>query len=245
MRCAPRTKEEFVRLLTAELPERPDYFALDAELNRTGAAAASRTPAPGPAGCRTNSPRARQPGRWCSIRAPPSSISARPHSRALCTSPLVRPVCSAATLLGLDHDLVWSPKTSSLEESRLAWLASASNAWSAALRRNRRLGRRRAPVAQIRQVPRRNWRNFAKGFRSSMCAAPRNGTRATSRARCSCPRSACRKLADIDPTRPVAVHCKGGYRSAIACSLIQRAGFDHVMNLIGGYDAWRACGARL
>src|SRR5580704_10308496 len=39
LNCAlrPQTKEEFVRLLTAELPERPGYFAQDAELNRTGA----------------------------------------------------------------------------------------------------------------------------------------------------------------------------------------------------------------
>src|SRR5271170_7823006 len=33
----PSSKEEFVLLLTAELPERPGYFALDAELNRSGA----------------------------------------------------------------------------------------------------------------------------------------------------------------------------------------------------------------
>src|SRR5258708_1031213 len=32
----PGTKEEFVRLLTAELPERPGDFAQDAEINRTG-----------------------------------------------------------------------------------------------------------------------------------------------------------------------------------------------------------------
>src|SRR5580698_249112 len=34
----PRSKDEFVRLLTAELPERPEYFARDAEINRIGAA---------------------------------------------------------------------------------------------------------------------------------------------------------------------------------------------------------------
>src|SRR5579863_1466190 len=33
----PQSKEEFVRLPTAELPERPGYFAQDAEINRTGA----------------------------------------------------------------------------------------------------------------------------------------------------------------------------------------------------------------
>jgi hydroxyacylglutathione hydrolase len=49
-------------------------------------------------------------------------------------------------------------------------------------------------------------------------------------------------LGELDHDRPIAVHCKGGYRSAIAASLIQRAGFENVMNVIGGFDAWRACG---
>src|SRR5258706_14695352 len=31
------SKDEFVRLLTAELPDRPEYFTQDAEINRTGA----------------------------------------------------------------------------------------------------------------------------------------------------------------------------------------------------------------
>jgi len=35
------------------------------------------------------------------------------------------------------------------------------------------------------------------------------------------------------------VHCKSGYRSMIACSLLQRAGFKHVTNVIGGFDAWQ------
>jgi hydroxyacylglutathione hydrolase len=39
-------------------------------------------------------------------------------------------------------------------------------------------------------------------------------------------------------TTPIVVHCKGGYRSMIACSLLERAGFMEVVNLAGGYDAW-------
>jgi rhodanese-related sulfurtransferase len=37
----------------------------------------------------------------------------------------------------------------------------------------------------------------------------------------------------------IAVHCKGGYRSMIACSLLQRAGFHNVVNVTGGFDAWQ------
>ena len=36
---------------------------------------------------------------------------------------------------------------------------------------------------------------------------------------------------EIDHDAPIAVHCKGGYRSMIASSLLQRAGFKHVINL--------------
>jgi hydroxyacylglutathione hydrolase len=44
---------------------------------------------------------------------------------------------------------------------------------------------------------------------------------------------------EIDRDRPIAVHCKSGYRSMIACSLLQRAGFKNVTNVIGGFDAWQ------
>jgi hydroxyacylglutathione hydrolase len=44
---------------------------------------------------------------------------------------------------------------------------------------------------------------------------------------------------EIDRDRPIAVHCKSGYRSMIACSLLQRAGFRNVANVIGGFDAWQ------
>ena len=38
------------------------------------------------------------------------------------------------------------------------------------------------------------------------------------------------------------MHCKGGYRSSIATSLLRRAGFRLVMNVTGGFDAWKAAG---
>ena len=46
---------------------------------------------------------------------------------------------------------------------------------------------------------------------------------------------------ELDPAEPVAVHCQGGYRSMIACSLLQRAGIQ-VINVAGGFDAWRQAG---
>jgi rhodanese-related sulfurtransferase len=50
---------------------------------------------------------------------------------------------------------------------------------------------------------------------------------------------------EIDPSVPLAVHCQGGYRSMIACSLLRRAGVENVINVIGGFDAWRNAGFRV
>jgi rhodanese-related sulfurtransferase len=47
-------------------------------------------------------------------------------------------------------------------------------------------------------------------------------------------------LPALDPDRRIAVHCKSGYRSAIACSVLQRAGFRKVVNVVGGFDAWQS-----
>src|SRR5260370_23095767 len=48
-------------------------------------------------------------------------------------------------------------------------------------------------------------------------------------------------LSDLDSKKPLAVYCKGGYRSAIATSLLQRAGYEQVMNVVRGFEACHAC----
>lgn len=53
------------------------------------------------------------------------------------------------------------------------------------------------------------------------------------------------QLADVPTDRPVVVHCRGGARSAIAASLLQRFGRREVMNLVGGIDAWLEAGLPL
>src|ERR1035438_9677290 len=49
-------------------------------------------------------------------------------------------------------------------------------------------------------------------------------------------------MKDLDRGRATAVHCQSGYRSAIACSLLEAAGFERVINVVGGYDAWVGAG---
>jgi glyoxylase-like metal-dependent hydrolase (beta-lactamase superfamily II)/rhodanese-related sulfurtransferase len=48
------------------------------------------------------------------------------------------------------------------------------------------------------------------------------------------------RVASLPKAGPVLVHCAGGYRSSIAASLLQRAGFTGVSELAGGIKAWEA-----
>jgi glyoxylase-like metal-dependent hydrolase (beta-lactamase superfamily II)/3-mercaptopyruvate sulfurtransferase SseA len=47
---------------------------------------------------------------------------------------------------------------------------------------------------------------------------------------------------ELDPARQYAVMCKGGQRASIAASILMIHGFSRVLNLAGGYDAYRRAG---
>ncbi|MGH7594424.1 MAG: MBL fold metallo-hydrolase [Gemmatimonadales bacterium] len=47
-------------------------------------------------------------------------------------------------------------------------------------------------------------------------------------------------LSGVQRSTPLAVHCEGGTRSAIAASLLETMGFSDVIDLIGGWHAWQA-----
>jgi hydroxyacylglutathione hydrolase len=42
----------------------------------------------------------------------------------------------------------------------------------------------------------------------------------------------------VNPSRPTAVICAGGYRSSAATSILQQHGFANLLNVTGGTSAW-------
>jgi glyoxylase-like metal-dependent hydrolase (beta-lactamase superfamily II)/rhodanese-related sulfurtransferase len=51
------------------------------------------------------------------------------------------------------------------------------------------------------------------------------------------------RIDELDPEAPTVVYCAGGYRSAVAASLLRAAGFTDVSDLLGGYDALVGAGS--
>jgi rhodanese-related sulfurtransferase len=243
----PSTKDEFVRLLTAELPERPDYFALDAEINRTGAPAlAELSPL---AGLTADQVLDRQRAGAVVLDTRPAMQFGAGHTPGAVNIPLGgQYASSAATLLGLDKEIVLvAEEEAALEESRMRLARVGMEHVAGSLKGGMaQWAAEQKPAAQIAQIA-------AEELNRELAASPDSiqvvDVRRKSEWEQGHIAGALHKpldrlesmLADLKRDRPIVVHCKGGYRSGIACSLIQRAGFENVTNLIGGLDAWQAC----
>lgn len=50
------------------------------------------------------------------------------------------------------------------------------------------------------------------------------------------------KVATLDKNKPVMVYCKMGGRSAKAAGMLKEMGFTQIVDLEGGYTAWKASG---
>jgi glyoxylase-like metal-dependent hydrolase (beta-lactamase superfamily II)/rhodanese-related sulfurtransferase len=242
------SREEFVHLLTDALPERPAYFARDAEINRAGAAALDELPlllelAPDAL------LRLLQSGVLVLDTRPETQFGAG-HVPGSVNIPLSGQFASwAGVLLGLEIDLILiaeNPDRATEARMRLArvgiervagYLAGGIEAWQHANQPIEQLPhitvqdldrlQREAADLQIADV--RREAEWDEGHIAGALLLPLNA-------------AAILGNAQLDPARPIAVHCKGGYRSAIAASLLRRAGCRQVVNVTGGFDAWKAAG---
>jgi glyoxylase-like metal-dependent hydrolase (beta-lactamase superfamily II)/rhodanese-related sulfurtransferase len=236
-----RSEDEFVRLVTADLPERPRYFSKDVELNRAGAPALGDLPPlpliPAAAAFE------QQKSGAIILDTRPAAEFAAGHAAGSIQIGLSGQFASwAGSVIGLDNDIILlaeDEQTASEARMRLArvgiervigavaggisgWveanlpvatvaLIGAEELRSGQLDGIQLLDVRRAPEWQAGHIP----------------GAIHKPLDALSRS-----------LNGLDRVRPAFVHCKSGYRSMIACSILQRAGFQAVYNVTGGYDAW-------
>jgi hydroxyacylglutathione hydrolase len=243
----PSSRAEFVQLLTAELPERPGYFAQDVEINRAGAPTLQELP-PLP-GLAPKEVLSRQDAGAIILDTRTASDFAAGHVPGSIQIGLAGQYASwAAIVLGLDQEIVLvSEDAQKAVESRLrlsrvgiekvtGYLEGGIAGWSRAGLPSEQTSQ--IAVEQLHQlmledakgiqvIDVRRSAEWQAGHLEHALHRPLDRLAST--------------VQDLDQTKPVAVYCKGGYRSAIAASVLQRAGFKQVLNIIGGFDAWGAC----
>jgi rhodanese-related sulfurtransferase len=243
-----RTSEEFVHLLTDNLPARPEYFAQEADLNRRGAAHLSQLPELA-AFTAAEVLRLQNEGAVV-VDTRPTTQFAAAHVPGSVHIALTGQYASwAARILGLSAQLIIvgeDPEHVRESQLRLArvgmesvvgYLADGVAGWV-------KSGYDLDSIAQI------TVRDFVElrshePDRVAVLDVRELGELTTGAIEesLSIPLGKLKsRTAELDREKLLVVHCKSGYRSSIATSILRRAGFRDVANLIGGFDAWKAAG---
>jgi hydroxyacylglutathione hydrolase len=242
----PMSRTQFIALMTEDLPPRPEYFERDVEINRRGAPALTELPEL-PALAPDEALR-RQAGGTQFLDLRSGAAFCGGHIPGSINIGLCGQFASwAGSVVGLDCDLIlMAEDRKSAEEARqrlarvgiervIGFLDEGISGWV----------RAGLPLQQIDDIsPQeveeqlaagnmyvldvRRKAEWAAGHIAGAVLMPLDDLR--------------KKLDTLDQDRAVVVHCKGGYRSTIACSVLQANGFKRVANLRGGFDAWASAG---
>jgi glyoxylase-like metal-dependent hydrolase (beta-lactamase superfamily II)/rhodanese-related sulfurtransferase len=235
-----RTRDEFVRQLTTNLPARPEYFAKDAEINRGGAAALTDLPKLTPITPSTLQALMERGTPALDIRPP--EVFAAAHVPGSISIALSGQFASwAGSLLGLSSKPVLvADSVDQVEEARVRLARVGIEDLSGYLQ-DGMAGWKQAGF-QTSTLPQLSPRQLSERHELHVLDVRRDGEWQTAHLEDAqlWPLDRLKdSLPPLDKNTPVAVHCKSGYRSTIACSLLQRAGFTNVMNVAGGFDAWQ------
>ena len=241
-----KDRDEFIRQLTENLPTRPEYFLQDAQINRAGAPALGDLNELAPVAPQELNGLLEQGVFALDVR--PNTEFAAAHVPGSVNIALSGQFASwAATILGLTACPVLiadTPEQYAEARMRLArvgiedprgFLQGGITAWQ----------RAGLPVAQVPQMSAQELEARLRSNGMQLLDVRREGEwHAGHIAQAEWFPLDNFKLSapEVDPAAPLAVHCQGGYRSMIACSLLQRAGVEHVINVAGGFDAWRNAG---
>jgi hydroxyacylglutathione hydrolase len=241
---APMSKDEFVRMMTTDLLPAPAYFSRDAEINRAGATTLGDVPRP-----RSLSPlevvELQTDGRLVlDVRAAaefgaahvPGALNVGLGGQfAVWAASLIEPDRKIVVVADGDEGIVEAVTRLARVglETVEGFLRGGMGAWRAA-------GLETASVTQIsvddlqRRVEAgddlqvldvRRPAEYADGHVPRAVAAPLAGLQGDT-------------LEALDPSRPLAVICAGGYRSSAATSLLVTRGFKEIFNVAGGTSAY-------
>jgi hydroxyacylglutathione hydrolase len=240
-----RSEEEFIHLLTDSLPPRPEYFGRDVELNRQGASSLDQLPPPVP----LSAPevlRLQSEGAIVLDTRPAMEFAVAHVPGSLHIALSGQYASWAARILGLDRRIILvGEDADQLRESQLrlarvgiehvdAYLDGGITGW---LKGGYELD-------YIPQVSVQELADLQEQEKDHLAILDvREPGEVETGAFEDSIRIPLGQLADrtneLDPSKLFIVHCKGGYRSSIATSILRRAGLREIADLTGGFDAWK------
>ena len=241
-----RSEEEFIHLLTDSLPPRPEYFGRDVELNRHGASSIDQLAAPKPLPA-AEVLRLQSEGAVLLDTRPAQDFAAAHVPGSVHIALSGQYASWAARILGLDrHIILVGEDADQLRESQLrlarvgiehvdAYLEGGITGWLKG-------GYELDYIPQVSAQELSDLQETEKDHLAILdVREPGEVEAGAIEGSIRIPLGQLVEHAEeLDPSKLVVVHCKGGYRSAVATSILRRAGLHDIANLTGGYDAWKA-----
>ena len=241
-----RSEEEFIHLLTDSLPSRPEYFGRDVELNRHGASSIDQLAAPKPLPA-ADVLRLQSEGAVLLDTRPVQDFAAAHVPGSVHIALSGQYASWAARILGLDrHIILVGEDADQLRESQLrlarvgiehvdAYLEGGITGWLKG-------GYELDYIPQVSAQELSDLQETEKDHLAILdVREPGEVEAGAIEGSIRIPLGQLVEHAEeLDPSKLVVVHCKGGYRSAVATSILRRAGLNDIANLTGGYDAWKA-----
>jgi hydroxyacylglutathione hydrolase len=239
----PMSRDEFVRMMTADLPEAPAYFPRDAEINRTGAPALEELPRPKELTPQEVNALWEQRHLILDVRTAAAFGNAHiPGALNIALSGQFATWCGTLIAIGTPIVLITDDIAAVDEavtrlarvgiESVAGYLGGGMHAWDQAECEIKaipqmpvdELHHRIAEDAALQLVDVRRPSEYNSGHVPGAI----NLTLAHLE----------EQLSALDPKLPIASICAGGYRSSAATSIFERHRFTEIYNVVGGTSGW-------
>ncbi|HKO42917.1 MAG TPA: MBL fold metallo-hydrolase [Pyrinomonadaceae bacterium] len=246
----PMSRDAFVSMMTAELPEAPDYFPKDAEINRQGASPLNELPKPDALTAdqvasltqqKSNGSRyvvldVRSAAEFGKGHVPGSLNIGLGGQFAIWAGSLIpigTPVIIVAESDARVDEAVMRLARVGIETAK-GYLSGGTEAWRSAgfeletvpqisvdeldllMRKDQEL-----QILDVRRPP-----EYESGHVPRAMHLPLSNLKKTAGG------------TPLDPSKPTAVICAGGYRSSAATSILESQGFSSLLNVTGGTSAW-------
>jgi len=249
----PMTRDEFVRLLTTDLPEAPAYFSRDAEINRSGADSLTGLPTVAALPVAEVSKLAGQGSVILDVRD--AADFGAGHIPGALNIGLGGQFASwAGSLIPMSAPIVIVANSEEnseekIEEAQLrlarvgleniqGYLAGGIEAWKKAGRELEHVPQ--ISVAELKALiearPELQIIDVRRPAEYESGHAPRADSAPLAKLRDTLP------TLKLKPNAQTAVICAGGYRSSAGTSILQQAGFTNLLNVTGGTKAWIEAG---
>ncbi len=241
----PIAKEEFVRMMTADLPEAPAYFSRDVAINREGAPGLAELPEPQALSANEVAKRQGEgaivldtrPAAGYGTAHVPGSLHIGLSGQFASWAGALIPAETPIVLVAEDPERVSEARTRLARvglENVAGYLEDGIPAWEAAGR----------PLASTEQIAVDELHDrLREGAAVSVLDVRRPMEWEAGhivQARHLPLSELAPRAGELEKTTPLAVVCASGYRSSIATSLLERQGFRRLSNVVGGMNAWTA-----